>query len=193
MSRRILVILGHPDAESFCAALADAYADAARQAGHEVRLLRLGTLVFDPILHEGYRRIQALESDLACAQNDILWAQHLVFVYPIWWGAMPALLKGFFDRLFLPGFAFRYREGSALWDRLLTGRSARLLVTMDTPPWYYRWVYHMPGHRQMRHTILEFSGIKPVGTSSFGPVRGSSPQRRERWLTAVRRLGREGV
>lgn len=192
MSRRILVVLDHPDGESFCAALADAYAEAALDAGHEVRVLRLGELAFDSILHAGYRRIQALEPDLVSAQAEILWAEHLVFVYPVWWGAMPALLKGFFDRLFLPGFAFKYRDGSVLWDRLLSGRSARLLVTMGTPPWYYRWVYRMPGHNQMRRTILEFSGIKPVKTTGFGPVRGSGAARRQRWLDAARRLGSRG-
>lgn len=192
MSRRILVVLGHPDGESFCAALADAYAEAALDAGHEVRVLRLGELAFDPILHAGYRRIQDLEPDLVSAQADILWAEHLVFVYPVWWGAMPALLKGFFDRVFLPGFAFKHRDGSVLWDRLLSGRSARLLVTMDTPPWYYRWVYRMPGHNQMRRTILEFSGIRPVRIVGFGPVRGAAEARRAGWLAAARRLGGRG-
>ncbi|PKO34295.1 MAG: NADPH:quinone reductase [Betaproteobacteria bacterium HGW-Betaproteobacteria-7] len=192
MSKRILVLLGHPDSASFCAALAAAYSEAARDAGHEVRVLRLGELAFDPILHEGYRRFQDLEQDLISAQAEILWAEHLVFVYPVWWGAMPALLKGFFDRVFLPGFAFKYRDGSVLWDRLLSGRSARLLVTMDTPPWFYRWVYRMPGHNQMRRTILEFSGIKPVKISNFGTVRGSGAERRQRWLTAAQRLGSRG-
>lgn len=190
MSKRVLILLGHPDADSFCAALAEAHAQGLREAGHELRWLRLGELDFDPILHQGYRRIQPLEPDLVAAQADILWAEHLVFVYPIWWGTMPALLKGFFDRVFLPGFAFKYRRDSAFWDRLLKGRSARLLVSMDTPPWYYRWVYRMPGHQQMRQTILEFCGISPVQISDFGPLRGSAPQRRERWLARVRWLGR---
>jgi putative NADPH-quinone reductase len=86
------------------------------------------------------------------AQNDITWAEHLTLVYPIWWGGIPALLKGFFDRVFLPGFAFKYRKGSPFPDKLLKGRTAHLLVTMDTPPWYYRWVYRMPGLHQMRKT-----------------------------------------
>jgi putative NADPH-quinone reductase len=189
MPKRILVILGHPDPASFCAALASAYIDGAGAAGHEVRSIRLGELTFDPILHEGYRRIQELEPDLRAAQDDVAWAEHLVFVYPTWWGAMPALLKGFFDRAFLPGFAFKYRDNSPFWDRLLAGRSARLLVTMDTPPWYYRWVYRMPGHHQMKRTILEFSGIKPVRIRNFGPVRGSSDRQRQAWLAAAQRYG----
>lgn len=190
MTKRILVILGHPANESFCGALADSYVKGAEAAGNEVRFISLGNLSFDPVLHNGYATIQKLEPDLVTAQAAITWAQHIVFVYPIWWGAMPALLKGFIDRVFLPGFAFKYREGSQFWDRLLSGRSAHLLVTMDTPAWYFRWVYRMPGHNQMKRTILEFIGIKPVTVSSFGPIKGSSQQKREKWLAQVSAYGR---
>lgn len=189
MTHRLLVVLGHPSSNSLCAALAHAYADAARHAGAEVRLLALGDLAFDPVLHHGYQRIQPLEPDLQAAQADVAWAQHLVWVYPIWWGGLPALLKGFLDRVFLPGFAFRYRPNSALWDRLLAGRSAELLVTMDSPPWYYRWVQREPGHRQMKKTILEFSGIRPVQVHSFGPVIRASDATRAGWIERARTLG----
>ena len=163
--------------------------EGAKAAGNEVQLISLGNLSFDPVLHNGYATIQELEPDLVAGQAAITWAQHIVFVYPLWWGAMPALLKGFIDRVFLPGFAFKYREGSQFWDRLLLGRSAHLLVTMDTPPWYFRWVYRMPGHNQMKRTILEFSGIKPVTISSFGPIKGSSQQKREKWLSQANAYG----
>jgi NAD(P)H dehydrogenase (quinone) len=103
---------------------------------------------------------------------------------------MPALLKGFIERVFLPGFAFEYRENSPFWDRLLTGRSAHLLVTMDAPPWYYRWAYRMPGHNQMKRMILEFSGIKPVKITSFGPMRGSTDRLRKKWLAQSNAHGR---
>lgn len=189
MGKRILVILGHPSSDSFCGALANTYIDGAKAAGNEVRFISVGNLSFDQVLHNGYTVIQQLEPDLVVAQAAITWAQHIVFVYPIWWGAMPALLKGFFDRVFLPGFAFKFRQGSQFWDRLLSGRSAHLLVTMDTPPWYFRWVYRMPGHNQMKRTILEFSGIRPVTISSFGPIKGSSQEKREKWLAQVSASG----
>lgn len=182
MSKRILVILGHPSHDSFCGALTERYVQAAKDAGHQVRELRLGTLDFDPILREGYRQVQPLEADLLQAQADITWAEHLTFVYPIWWGAIPALLKGFFDRVFLPGFAFKYRPGKAFPEQLLRGRSADLLVTMDTPAWYYRWVYRMPGLHQMRKTTLAFCGIQPRKTLTFGPILGSTERQRETWL-----------
>lgn len=189
--KRILVILGHPRKDSLCAALAAAYVDSARKAGAEARELALADLSFDTVLHTGYAGEQPLEPALAAAQQDILWAEHLAFVYPTWWGGLPALLKGFIDRVFLPGFAFKYRKDSPWWDRLLAGRSARLLVTMDAPPWYYRWIYRMPGHNQMRRTILEFCGIKPVRISSFGIVKSSTAAQRGKWLEAARRAGRE--
>jgi NAD(P)H dehydrogenase (quinone) len=190
MSKRILVILGHPANNSYCGALADSYINGAKAAGNEVQFISLGSLSFDPVLHNGYVTIQELESDLVNTQAAITWAQHIVFVYPIWWGAMPALLKGFIDRIFLPGFAFKYRDNSMFWDRLLSGRSAHLLVTMDTPPWYFRWISRMPGHNQMRRTILEFSGIKPVTITSFGPIKDSSPKNREKWLAQVNTYGK---
>jgi putative NADPH-quinone reductase len=147
------------------------------------------TLRFDPILRAGFEGVQPLEEDLVAAQDAIRWAEHLVFVYPVWWGTMPALLKGFIDRVFLPGFAFKYRTGSALWDRLLTGRTGELIVTMDSPSWYYRWLAGQPGHRMMKKTVLEFCGVRPVGVTSVGGVRQSTPEKRVRWLAKVRQLG----
>jgi len=189
MQKNILVILGHPDKNSFCGSLANAYIDSAMANGSEVRELQLGELNFDPILWEGYRKIQELEPDLIKAQELILWSSHIVFVYPNWWGTMPAVMKGFFDRVFLPGFAFKYRKDSPLWDKLLSGRTAHLMVTMDTPPWYYRWIYHRPGHNEMKRTILGFCGIKVVKILEFALIKGSSQQQREKWITVAKDLG----
>ena len=189
MKKNILVILGHPDSNSFCGSLTKAYIDSAKLSGSEVRELQLGELKFDPILWNGYNKIQELESDLTKAQELIQWSNHIVFVYPNWWGAMPALMKGFFDRVFLPGFAFKYRENSQFWDKLLSGRTAHLMVTMDTPPWYYRWIYHRPGHNEMKRTILGFCGIKVVKISEFAPIKDSSQQQREKWIGIAKDLG----
>ena len=168
MSKRILVILGHPAKESFCGALADHYVQAAREAGHEVRELRLGTLSFDPILREGYQQIQPLEADLLKAQEDITWAEHLTLVYPIWWGAIPALLKGFFDRTLQRGWAYRYKP-NGMPEGLLAGRSARVLLTTDSPGWYLRLVQGSPTERQLVRSTLRFCGLKPVRVTRFGP------------------------
>lgn len=182
MRKRVLVILGHPSEASLCGAIANAYSKGAQAAEHEVRFLSLGKLKFDPILRDGYNTIQALEPDLVAAQESIAWAEHIVFVYPIWWGSIPAILKGFFDRIFLPGFAFKFRKDALMVDGLLKHRTAHLIATMDTPPWYYRLAYRMPGHNQMKRTILEFCGIKPVTVTSYGPVKNSKASTREKWL-----------
>lgn len=186
---KVAVILGHPDGRSLSSAIARAYAKGAQDRGATVREIDLSRLSFDPVLWHGYNEIQALEPDLIKAQQTIGWSDLLVFAYPTWWGSAPALLKGFIDRVFLPGFAFKYRENSRLWDKLLAGRSARLLVTMDTPGWYYRWVVRQPGHEMMRRSILGFSGVKPVWISRFGAVRGSDENDRRQWLEQARSLG----
>ncbi|MCK0153459.1 NAD(P)H-dependent oxidoreductase [Alcanivorax sp. S6407] len=190
MGKRIAVILGSPDPSSFCRGLADEYAQAAEQAGNEVRYFRLGEIDFDPVLRLGYNQRQELEPGLKEVQEAISWSEHLVLVFPVWWGSMPAILKGMFDRVFLPGYAFKYRKGSQFWDKLLAGRSAQVLITMDTPPWYFRLAYRNPAHNQIRRTILEFTGIKPVEITTFGPVRYANDAKRQRWLEKARALAR---
>lgn len=192
MKKNILVILGHPDVSSFCASIAKAYIEGTKSTDNDVRLLKLGELNFDPILWKGYNKVQELEPDLVKASELIEWSNHMVFVYPNWWGTMPALMKGFFDRVFLPGFAFKYRDNSPFWDKLLSGRTAHLIVTMDTPPWYYRWIYHRPGHNEMKRTILGFCGIKIVKITEIAMLRNSLPKMREKWLAMAERLGING-
>ena len=190
--KKTLVILGHPDPDSFCASLARIYAAAAAAAGAPVRTLDLGDLRFDPVLHKGYKTIQPLEPDLLAAQEDVLWAEHLVFAFPLWWGAMPALLKGFLDRAFHPGFGFQFHsDTSLLWHKLLRGRSARLLITMDGPPVLIRLLYQNPGVHMMKGMTLEFCGVSPVRVSQFGSVKRASRARRLKWQMDVEDLGRQ--
>jgi len=140
---RTLIILGHPDKKSFCGSLADSYEKGAKEKGGEVARLNLGDLKFDPILRHGYNKIQTLEPDLVEAQRLLKWANNIVFVFPVWWSAPPALMKGFIDRVFLPGFAFKYRENSNNWDKLLTGKKSRLILTSDAPvAWLYLMYFH---------------------------------------------------
>lgn len=189
--KKILLILGHPVKDTFSDSLRESYKKGALASGAEVREMTLRKLKFDLNFSEGYRGTQELEPDLLEAQENITWADHLVFIYPNWWSTFPALLKGFIDRTFLPGFAFRYRSGTLLWDKLLTGRSARLIVTMDTPPWYYWLVYRRPGHNAMKRGILEFCGIRPVRITTIGSLKISSDKKRMSWLSKVEKLGRQ--
>jgi len=189
MNKKILVILGQPQRHSYGGALMKAYADGAREAGAEVKELYLGELKFSPFTVATPANPAELEPDLKSAQNAIAWADHLVFVYPIWWGTIPALLKGFIERTFLPGFAVNFHEKSIWWDKLLTGKSARLIVTLNTPSWFYRWMLGRPGHNTMKKTILEFCGVRPVRITEIGPIKGSTEEKRRGWIEKVRGLG----
>jgi putative NADPH-quinone reductase len=191
--KKILIINGHPDEKSFCNSLAQNYKKGADSAGADCKLVNLYDLKFNPILNHGYRLITELEPDLLVIQQEILNADHLVLVYPNWWGTYPALLKGFIDRVFLPGFAFKYLEKSPLPAKLLKGKTARLIVTMDTPAWYYFLVNRSPGYNSMKIGILGFSGIKPVKISSFSPLRSSDEKRRKMWLAEVEKLGERQI
>ena len=180
--KTVLVINGHPDKDSFCAALAKRYFEGASTTGSICTLVHLSDLTFEPNLAFGYRAITELEPDLLAMQQKIMDADHLVFAYPTWWGTYPALLKAFIDRVFLPGFAFKYKPDSMFWDKLLKGKTARLIVTMDAPAWYYALVYRSAGHVAFKKATLEFCGVKPVTTSTFGSVKSSSDKQRQNWL-----------
>ncbi|KQQ05491.1 MULTISPECIES: NAD(P)H-dependent oxidoreductase [unclassified Rathayibacter] len=179
-----LIIDGHPNAGSLCAALARQYA----VAHGDAVVLAVRDLEFDPDLSSGYTRRQELEPDLERAWQLLLEARHVVVVTPIWWGSVPALLKGFFDRVLLPRRAYRTKE-NGLPEGLLTGRTGRVIVTSDSPWWYLPLVGDTTV-RHVRQTTLRFCGIRPVRATRLGPVKGSTPQRRERWLAEAGRLGR---
>ncbi len=185
---KVLVVVGHPRKASFCGALARAYRKGAARAGVELRELWLADLRFDRDVHSFDPEVQPVEKDLRRARELIAWADHLVFVYPTWWGTMPGLLKGFLDRVLAPGFAFEDLPGGG-WRPLLEGRSADLLTTMDTPGWAYRWIYRAPGHNAMKRASLGFCGIATSRVLRFGPIKDSSPEQRRKWLETAERRG----
>ncbi len=189
--KKILIINGHPDKESFCFELAKQYKKGAESSGADCKLVNLIDLEFSPILKFGYRKRTELETDLINLQNDILESEHLVFVYPTWWGTQPAILKGFIERVFLPKFAFKYRKNSLLWDKLLKGKTGRLIVTMDTPKWYYNFVYNRPGHNSMKKGILKFCGIKPVKIITLSSIKLSTESKRKKWLKKIEKIGQK--
>jgi len=188
--KRIAIINGHPNKDSFNFGIVKAYSEGAEQSGAEVKEITIAALNFDPVLHFGYQKRMELEPDLLKAWEIIQWADHLVWVHPVWWGGMPALMKGFIDRLFLPGLAYKYRENSVWWDKLLTGKTAHIITTLDQPGWYYRLFYGRPSINQLKRSTLEFCGIKPVKVSYIGIIRNSAEIQRDKWLEKVQKLGR---
>jgi len=189
-SINVLVILGHPRSDSFCGALAEAFCEGARAAGVQLRRLNLSEMDFDTDLHRVSPNDQPLEEDLCRARELFLWADHLVIVYPTWWGTAPALLKGFLDRIMAPGFAFETCEGGIGYQGLSQDRSAQLITTMDTPPLAHRLLYREPGKNALARATLGFCGIRPVRSLVFGSVKDASADKREAWLARAERQGR---
>lgn len=182
---KLLVVVGHADRASFTQALALRYEQAASAAGAQTELLDLATLHFDPVLRRGLRAEQALEPDLRRAQVLLTEADHVAWFFPTWWAGPPALVKGFIDRTFLPGFAYRYDTGRALQHKLLRGRSARLVTSMDAPWWWYALFYRRALHAAFGSATLRFVGFSPVFTSTVYGLRNASAAQRERHLARV--------
>jgi putative NADPH-quinone reductase len=194
MPDRIALIQAHPDAAGghLGHALAQAYADAARAAGREVRLIDVAQLDF-PLLRSQKDWMEGqVPAALRPAQDDIRWANHLVLFFPLWLGDMPALLKAFLEQIARPGFAFDYVEGNPLGKKLLTGRSARVVVTMGMPALVYRWIFRAHSLRSLERNILGFVGIAPVHETLIGGVEGLGEAGVQRWLEEMRELGRGG-
>jgi len=192
--KKIFLLLGHPDKEGLCNEIANTYERAAREAGHTVARMHIADMRFDPVLHRGYRARQELEPDLVAFQNRVLECDHFVVIHPVWWVGMPAVLKGLFDRAWLPGSTFRYirmKSGkrTIFWHRLMRGKTARIIVTSGTSPWLVRF---LPGNvnAQLKWGILWFAGFR-TRTTWLGPSEDVPEARKARWLARVASLARE--
>lgn len=189
---RILILNAHPDGGSLCDAIAAAYVAGAQEGGHEVHYIRLRELRFDLVLRGGYHSTKPLEPDIQQQQALIRWCEHLVIVSPNWWWSAPALLKGYIDRIFLPGFAMRYHPRFPYVIPLLKGRSARVLYTQNAS-WLLGWLFRGDLFwRWISGAVLQHCGFRPVRRHVLYRAKQSSPIQRARFLASVRRLGRLG-
>jgi putative NADPH-quinone reductase len=187
---RILLIDGHPDPDPgrFIHAAADAYAEGAENAGHEVKLIRIAELDFPLVRSFAQWNDTPPPPSIADAQSDLSWAEHVVIFYPMWLGDIPALLKGFLEQVCRPSFAFRNREGG-IPEKLLKGRSAHVVVSMGMPAIFYTLVYRAHSLKSLKRNILKFAGFAPVRHSIIGGIEGSASNR-EKWLARLGELGR---
>ena len=192
MARRIVIIDGHPDSSGtrFGHALAKAYEAGAREAGHEVQRITVADLDFPLLRTAADFRTTPPSPVIRGCQETLAWAQHWVILYPLWLGSMPALLKGFFEQVCRPGFAIGEARGRGLPRRLLSGRSARVIVTMGMPSFFYRWYYRAHSLRSLERNILAFVGISPVRATVIGAVEDVPATTRTKWLQQVRRYGK---
>lgn len=184
----VLIVLGHPRRNSFCGALADAYLRGAEKAGVCVRFADVGSMKFEKNVEIPNPEEQHLEPDLLNVRRDILWADHLVFVFPTWWGSMPGILKSFFDRVITPGFAFNERRKWE-YEKLLQGRTAQVITTMDTPVFVYKYFYKAPGVHLIVNSTLKFCGVSPVRVKLISPIKYSTEQQKQKWLREAEKLG----
>jgi len=195
MPRRIAVVQGHPDAspERYCRALASAYERGARAAGHEVRRIDVAALSFDLLRSQAEWETGAPSPDILLAQDDIGWAEHIVIVYPLWLGTMPALLKGFLEQLLRPGFAVPdLKRAKGVPVGHLKGRSARVVVTMGMPAFIYRWFFGAHSLKSLERNILKFVGIKPIRETLIGMVAAKDDRERRKWLQRMEAMGEAG-
>ena len=193
MSKRIVLIQGHPDASvpHFCHALADAYAQGAMEADHAVRRVETARLDFPLLRSQVEWRDGALPASLAEAQQSIAWAEHVLLLFPLWLGDMPALLKGFLEQVMRPGFAFDEQAGNP-FSKALKGRSARVVVTMGMPAALYRFYFRAHSLKALERNILGFVGIAPIDETLIGGVEAMDDEARGRWLAKLRVLGTQG-
>ncbi|MCE7039602.1 NAD(P)H-dependent oxidoreductase [Dyadobacter sp. CY312] len=188
--KKILVVNGHPDKESFNSVIAHSYTKSASDAGSEVRNIALGELNFNPNLQFGYRQRMELEPDLLNALEDIKWSEHQVWIHPMWWLGMPAIMKGFFDRAFLPGITFKSNKGG-ISEGLLTGKTGRIITTAgDLHEDVYKDMYKSSGLVQLKQGILEYCGVSSIQNNFIGPLYEFDEHDRQRWIGKVKDFAR---
>lgn len=196
MTKRILLLQGHPDGGTphLGHALADAYAEGARDGGHELRRIAVADLDFPLLRSKQEWEHGPLPPSLKPAQEAIGWAEHLVLFFPLWLGGMPALMKGFLEQVARPGFALGGGDsGKGLPAKLLSGRSARVVVTMGMPALVYRWYFRAHSLKALERNILGFVGIAPIHETLIGLVEGMHDAQRDAWLAKLRALGAKGA
>jgi putative NADPH-quinone reductase len=189
MFKRILLIQGHPDANRphLCHALASSYTTGAESAGHAVRKVNVAELDFPLLRSQKDFETGLVPVSLKSVQDDVLWAEHLVVFFPLWAGDMPALLKGFFEQLFRPSFT----GGNVSYfdKKLLSDRSARVVVTMGMPAVIYRWYFRAHSVKSLERNLLGIVGIAPVHETLIGLTGNMKTDEATKWLIKLKRLG----
>ena len=194
MTKRVLILQSHPDPAGghYCNALGEAYADGARQAGHSVNSIDIAKLDFG-FVRTAEEWAAAAPADIIDAQNAVAEADHLVIIYPLWLGTMPALLKAFLEQLCRQDFAIRALDGGRRWEQRLKGKSARIIVTMGMPGQIYRLYFGAHSLKSLERNILKFAGVSPVHETLIGMVEALGDRKRAQLLERMRRLGAQAA
>jgi len=195
MVKRITIIEGHPDSSKvhFGHALVEAYAKGANEAGHEVKRLSVAELDLPFLRSKEEWEADTSSQPIRQSQDAIAWADHLVVVYPMWHGTMPALLKAFFEQVFRPGFAMSKDESGKMWKKQLTGKTARIIVTMGMPALFYRWYFRAHSLKSLERNILAFCGIGPIKSTLIGMVENFDDNKIKQWMAKMNKLGQRAA
>lgn len=186
----ILLIDGHPDEGRFSSHLLDIY-EASLPATAQITRVNVREMDFTPNLKHGYLKRTDWEPDISRLAEQFDACDHVVFAFPMWWGAEPAIVKGLLDRLFLPGFMYQFRETGSLWDKYLEGRSADVIASMDTPPFFLRLLYGNSIIRRWKGQVLGFVGFAPVRVLPCGAVKnGAAEKNIAKWTAKIERMAR---
>lgn len=187
---RIAIIVGHARKDTFCEALGEAYRRGAETGGHQVTLFVTSKMTFDPILHEGFTKIQPLEPDLQAAHDAIMTADQLVLIFPLWLGTLPAIFKSFLERVLQPDLVEPSKKGK--FTNIFKGKSARVIMTMGMPGFIYRWYFGAFALRMLKRNILGFVGVSPVRSTIHGMIEAVSQEKRLSWLAEAEAMGQRG-
>lgn len=188
---RIAIIVGHARKDTYCEALGGAYRRGAEAGGHKATLFVTSKMMFDPILHEGFTTIQPLEHDLQVAYDAIMEADRLVFIFPLWLGTLPAIFKGFLERVLQPDLVEPSKKGKFI--KILKGKSARVIMTMGMPGFVYRWYFGAFALRMLKRNILGFVGVSPIRATIHGMIEAVTQEKRQSWLADAEAMGRQSA
>jgi len=186
---KIVIVVGNPMAGSYSQALGEAYRRGAESAGHIVTPLPLATMNFDPILRGGYRALQPLEPDLVAAHDALIACDHMVYIFPLWCGDMPALMKGFIERVLQPDL-LEVQQTKGKWE-VFKGKTARVIMTMGMPGWFYRWYFGAHALKLFKRNVLKFTGVRSVRSTIYGLIEAAGNEKRQQWLREVEALGHQ--
>ncbi|MFA5997556.1 MAG: NAD(P)H-dependent oxidoreductase [Candidatus Paceibacterota bacterium] len=187
--KKILVINGHPSKESYNYALSDSYIRGAKEGGADIRGINITDLPLEKYLRCTGKEAQC--DEIKKSQDDITWAEHIVFIHPVWWSSFPGIMKTFIDLVFTPGFAYKYSPKNPIQEKLLGGRTAHIILTLNAPLWIYKFVFWSPSVVQLRDRVLAFAGIGPTRVTYVGPVIDSTEEKRKKYLEEVYLLGKK--
>lgn len=194
-SSKIAIIQGHPDQSNshYCHAIAKAYSEGAITKNHTVTIIDASSLTLPFLRNQEEFESDTIDESVLNIQNIITNADHIVIIYPLWLGIMPASLKHFFEQVIRPSFAFKKEKNKSIPKKLLKGKSARIIVTMGMPSIIYQWLYHAHSLKSFEQLILRFVGFSPIHHTIIGRIDSISDKRRLQWLKRIKRLGENSI